>query len=261
MGLIDTRKKLRYTLRTMTTVNIEQLPKNQVKLIITVPHDELRPLLEEAATHLSEHASIPGFRPGKAGYEIVKQRFGEMKIYEEALEPIVRKTYLEAVEGNHVETVGSPKFDVVKLAPGNDLVYTAEVTRMPKITRLADFRKLSIKANSIDVPEKDMGVALRGLQRMQTKEVRGAATETLGPSDKAVLAVNMKKDGVPVEGGQSPNHAVFLNEDYYIPGFKEKLAGMKEGEQKTFTLEFPKEHAQSMLAGKPVDFEVTLKEL
>jgi len=132
---------------------------------------------------------------------------------------------------------------------------------MPQITRLADFRNLSVKTKTVDVSEKDMGLALKDIQRMQTKEIRGTTTETLGTSDKAVLSVNMKKDGVSIEGGQSPNHSVFLNEDYYIPGFKEQLVGMKEGEQRTFTLEFPKEHAQSMLAGKPVDFEVTLKEL
>ncbi len=245
----------------MSIINIEQLPKNQVKFTITVPLDEMRPFLEEAATHLSEHSSIPGFRPGKAGYDVVKQRFGEMKIYEEALERIVRKTYIEAVDGNNIETVGSPKIDVVKLAPDNNLIFTAEVTRMPQITRLADFRNLSVKTKTVDVSEKDMGLALKDIQRMQTKEIRGTTTETLGTSDKAVLSVNMKKDGVSIEGGQSPNHSVFLNEDYYIPGFKEQLVGMKEGEQRTFTLEFPKEHAQSMLAGKPVDFEVTLKEL
>ena len=245
----------------MSIINIEQLPKNQVKFTITVPLDEMRPFLEEAATHLSEHSSIPGFRPGKAGYDVVKQRFGEMKIYEEALERIVRKTYIEAGDGNNIETVGSPKIDVVKLAPDNNLIFTAEVTRMPQITRLADFRNLSVKTKTVDVSEKDMGLALKDIQRMQTKEIRGTTTETLGTSDKAVLSVNMKKDGVSIEGGQSPNHSVFLNEDYYIPGFKEQLVGMKEGEQRTFTLEFPKEHAQSMLAGKPVDFEVTLKEL
>lgn len=245
----------------MPIVNIEQLPKNQIKFTITVPSDELRPFLEEAVVHLSEHSSIPGFRPGKAGYDIVKQRFGEMKIYEEALENIVRKTYIEAVDGNKVETVGSPKIDIVKLAPGNDLIYTAEVTRMPNITRLTDFRKISVKTKTIGTDDKDVDLALKDLQRMKTKEIRGTTTETLGATDKAILGVNMKKDGVPVEGGQSPNHAVFLNENYYIPGFKEQLVGMKEGEQKTFSLEFPKEHAQSMLAGKPVDFEVTLKEL
>jgi len=39
------------------------------------------------------------------------------------------------------------------------------------------------------------------------------------------------------------------------------VVGMKEGEEKVFTLDFPKDHAQEMLAGKPVEFEVKLKEL
>jgi trigger factor len=52
-----------------------------------------------------------------------------------------------------------------------------------------------------------------------------------------------------------------MNEEYYIPGFKEELVGMKEGEKKTFTLSFPKEHAQGLLAGKDVEFNVEVKEL
>jgi trigger factor len=71
----------------------------------------------------------------------------------------------------------------------------------------------------------------------------------------------MKLEGVPVEGGQSPNHAIYLTEEYYIPGLKEMVVGMKEGEDKAFKLDFPKDHAQKMLAGKPVEFEITLKEL
>jgi trigger factor len=71
----------------------------------------------------------------------------------------------------------------------------------------------------------------------------------------------IKKDGVAIDGGSSPNHAIYLTEDYYIPGLKEQLIGLKEDEHKTFTLSFPKEHVQKMLAGENADFEITIKEL
>ncbi len=245
----------------MPTVKLENLPKNSLKITVTIPHADVQPFLEEAATRISEQSSIPGFRPGKAGFDVVKQRVGEQKIYEEALEAIVRKTFVDVVVENEVETVGSPKIDVEKLAPGNDIVYTAEVALMPKVTKLADWKNMKVDRKSHEPTDDDLALALKDLQRMQTKEVRAQAGAAVGPADKAVVSMNMKKEGVPVEGGQSPNHAVYMTEDYYIPGFKEQVSGMKEGEQKEFTLTFPENHTSKLLAGSAVEFDVTIKEI
>lgn len=245
----------------MADVNIENLDKNQVKLTFTLSVEEVQPHLEEAAKRLSEKTQIPGFRPGKAGYDVVKNRVGEMKIYEEALETMIRSSYVKALLDHGIDTVGSPKIDVQTLAPGNNVVFTAEVSRMPAVTRLADFRSLSVKPNKVETTDKEVDLALNDLRRMQTKEVRAAAGEAAGENDKIVVSMEMKKDGVPVEGGQSPNHIIFLNEEYYIPGLKEHVLGMKEGESKEFALEFPKDHVQKMLAGASVDFTVGLKEI
>ncbi|MBI4592202.1 trigger factor [Candidatus Uhrbacteria bacterium] len=245
----------------MPTTQKEILPKNGLKLTFTLTQDDALPYLEEAAKRLSEQTSIPGFRPGHASFDVVKQRLGEMKILEEALESIVRKSFISAILEENIDTVGSPKVDVVKLAPGNDIVFTAEVTLMPRAKSLPDLSKISVAAQKPIVEDKEVDLALRDLQRMQTSEVRATAQEAVAMGDKVVISMNMKLDGVPVEGGQSPNHAVYLNEEYYIPGFKEKLEGMKEGEKKTFSLAFPKEHVQTMVAGKDVEFDVELKEL
>ena len=245
----------------MPDVKIENLEKNVVKMTFTMTQAEAKPYLEEAAIHLSEHTAIPGFRPGKAGYDIVKQRLGEMKILEEALETIVRKSYVQAILEHNIETVGSPHIDVEKLAPDNDIVFTAEVTRMPKATVVADYNKLSVEPKDVKVQEKDIDLALKDLRRMQTKEVRATADQTATEGHKIVVSMNMKKEGVSVEGGQSPNHSIYLNEDYYIPGFKEKVLGMKEGEQRVFTLTFPDNHVQKLIAGKEIEFEITLNEL
>ena len=245
----------------MPNVEKEVLPKNGLRLTFTLTQDDALPYLEEAAKRLSEQTSIPGFRPGHASFDVVKQRLGEMKILEEALESIVRKSFISAILEDNIDTVGSPKVDVVKLAPGNDIVFTAEVTLMPRARSLPDITKLSVKALTPKVEDKEVDLAVRDLQRMQTSEVRATAQESVTMGDKVVISMNMKLDKVPVEGGQSPNHAVYLNEEYYIPGFKEKLEGMKEGEKKTFSLAFPKEHVQTMVAGKDVEFDVELKEL
>jgi len=244
----------------MPNIEIEK-NKNTIKLTITVSTDEARPFLEEAAQAISIETKIDGFRPGKAGYDVVKNRVGEMKIYEASLEHLVRKTYTEALLNNNLEVIGSPTVDIKKLVPNNDIVYTAEVSLMPKIIQLADLSKLSPVEHKVKVTDKDIDRTLNNLRRMQTKEARASAEELVNENDKVIIAVDMKKDGVSVEGGQSPNHAVFLSEEYYIPGFKEELIGMKEGEKKSFTLPFPKEHNNKMLSGQEILFEVNLKEL
>lgn len=245
----------------MATSKIEQLPKNLVKFTITVSVDELRPYLEAAAVHISENSTIPGFRPGKAPFDVVKQRVGEVKLLEEALERIVRKTYGDALTEHQVDTVGSPHIDVEKMVPNTDLVYTAEVARLPAVTRLADYTKVSVKEAKAEVTDKDMEQAISDLTRMQTKEVRRAAGSAASGTDKIVVAIDMKKAGVPVEGGQSPNHGVYLGEEHYIPGMKEQLMGLKEGDKKTFTITFPTDHTSPLLAGSDVEFDVTAREI
>ncbi len=245
----------------MSSAILEHLPKNTVKFTVTVPADEVRPYMEEAAIRLSEKSSIPGFRPGKAGYEVIKQRLGEMKILEEALETIIRRTYVEAVTANDLNTVGSPHIDVEKMVPGNDLVYTAEVARMPAVTRLADYKKTKVRTKSIDVGEHDVEQALNDLRRMQTKEMRASAGTQAGGTHKVVVSIDMKKDGIPIEGGQAPNHAIYLGEEHYIPGMKDQIVGLKEGDKKSFTLPFPKDHTSKMLAGSNIYFDVNVKEI
>ncbi len=182
----------------MATSKIEQLPKNLVKFTITVPVEELRPYLEAAAVQISEHSTIPGFRPGKAPFDVVKTRVGDIKLLEEALEKIVRKTYGDALTEHQVDTVGSPHIDVEKMVPNTDLVYTAEVARLPAVTRLADYAKVTVTGPKAEVTDKDMDQAVSDLLRMQTKEVRRAAGIEAGGTDKVVIAIDMKKAGVPV---------------------------------------------------------------
>ncbi len=245
----------------MATIKREDVKDRSVKLTIEVPLSEMQPFLDEAAKKISEVATIPGFRPGHASYEAVKGNVGEMKIYEEALEGIVRKTYVEAIESEKLESVGAPEINVEKMAPGNALVYTATVGLMPTVEKLADFTTLKVEKKDVSMQPSDLEGALKELQKMQTKEVRAKADEAATKADKAVVDMHMFHQKVALEGGDAHGYHVFLNEPHYIPGFSEQLVGMKEGEEKKFALPFPKDHYQKHLAGKDVDFEVKLAEL
>ena len=242
-------------------VQRENLSKQQVKLTITVPADEMKPFLMTAASHISEHMDIAGFRRGKATYDAVVNNVGEMRVMEEAIEPVVRLHLAKAMGDEDLETVGQPDVNVEKMAPGNDVVFTATLTLMPNVSKLADYKKLKVDGEATAPEEKDIERALKDLTGMQTKEVRADKKTPVAKDGMAVIDLVMKKDDVPVEGGTTNDFRVYMAEDQYVPGMTEQIVGLKEGEEKTFSLKFPDEHFQKHLAGQDVSFEVNVKEV
>ncbi len=245
----------------MANIELQKESETKVKLTVTIPVEELRPFLESAAGEISKEAKISGFRPGHAPYDEVVKKVGEMAVLEQALEQIVRKTFVKAVLEHNLETVSPPEVNVMKLVPGSEVVYEATVSLVPHVKRLADWKTVNIKKNPILVTDKEIDQALKDLTDMRRKELRATADETIGKTDKVVVDLEMKREGVPIEGGQSKSSFVFMDQESYLPGLQEALTHMKEGEEKTFTMLFPSEHFQKHLAGKEVEVTANIKEI
>ncbi len=236
-------------------LNSKTLQKNTAEMEIEVPIEELKTFLDKAACALALEVKIDGFRPEKVPFDVLAKRVGEMTIYEKAAELAVEKTYAKVVKEEHLETLGSPEISIIKLAPGNPLIYKAKVSLLPHI-HLGDYHKIKISRKKNEVENKKVDEALRELQKMQTKEM--LATRPAGKADKLVLDMEMFLDKVALEGGQTKDHAVYMAESYYVPGLTDQLLGLSAGDCKEFCLPFPKEHYQKNIAGKNVDFKVKI---
>jgi len=239
----------------------ETVSDSEVKLTITVSPEEVQPFLVTAARHISEHMNIDGFRRGKAPYEAIVNNVGEMRVLEEAIEPMVRLHVAKALIDEKIESIGQPRVDIEKMVPGNELVFTATVSLMPEVKKIGDYKKLSVQAESTKAKEEDVAKAIKELTGMQTKEVRASKETGITMAEMVVIDLEMKKDGVPVEGGSTQGFKVYMAEDHYVPGMKEEMIGLKEGDQKSFTLTFPEAHYQKHLAGMPIEFAVTIHEI
>ncbi len=239
-------------------IKLEKLPKGHVAFTITVSVLELAPYLDRAAKKISEEIKFEGFRPGHAPYDMVKARVGEMKIYEAAAEEAVRDTYPKAVVAEKISTIGSPAIDVLALVPGNAFEYRATASVLPEVT-LGKYEGMSIEAKKPTVTEEDLQKVLKELQGARRKETVAARAAT--KEDKVLVDLEMFLDRVPLDGGQTKNHSIFLAEAYYIPGLTEQLIGMKKDETKEFELVLPKENFQKHIAGKLVKFRVKVNDV
>lgn len=238
---------------------VTRLPKSQAKIDFIVSPEEAKPYLDAAVVDISNAKPLKGFRPGKATYEDIKRAYGEMIIWETALERLVRAHYVKTILDQHLDSVGSPAIEVGKLVPGSDIEFSVTVNLMPTATSLADYSKPLVEKRHRKVAEEDISKALKELQTMRRVEVvvDRAATK----DDMAVVDLEIKKDRVIVEGGTSHDYRVYLNEPQYIPGFADKLVDAKKGDAKSFELEFPKDHYNKMLAGNNLEFSVTVKDI
>ncbi len=237
---------------------IKPAAQSTTELTITVSPEDYQKNLEKAAVRLSERAAIHGFRPGKAPYEAVKQQLGAVRILEEAMQSIVEHFYFEAISKEKLDTIGTPQITLQKFAPGNDLVFVAAVALLPTLS-LPNLSAIKVDFKKTEITKKEVDAALENLRKMQPKETpkSGAAEK----EDKVTIKLEMFLDGVPVEGGQAPNHQVYLNEPHYIPGLAEELVGLKKGDTKEFTLKFPKDHYQKHLANKSIDFKIEVNDV
>lgn len=232
---------------------------SRIELIVEVDAEEMKDYSIKAANKLSEQTTIEGFRPGKAPFEMVKARVGDMIILEEASRIAVRKT-IDQVMREHVteEWVGHPEITISKLAPDNPFEYRALITLLPKV-ELGNYKDLNISLEDVVATDEEVEKMIVQLREMRGKEVVIDRASITG--DKMVVDVNLFLDKVPLEGGQAKELAIILGKDYFVPGFDERITGMKAGEQRDFFLVYPTDHHQKNLAGKKVEFTVKAKQV
>jgi len=239
-------------------MTIQKLPKSQIEIQISVPAQELEKFLDMAAEELSKDLKIDGFRPGKAPRPIIEQKMGSEKVLAHGAEKAIKKTYVDAISENKIETIGEPKITITKIAPGNDLEYKAVISVMPEIT-LSNYRKeiKSVKKNEPEsIKDEQVQKELETLQKSRAKIITVSREARVG--DRAEIDFEVFIDGKLIEGGASKNHPLTIGENFFIPGFEDKLVGMKEKDEKEFELNFPKEYHQKDLAEKPARFKVKM---
>lgn len=242
----------------MIHVTKKDLPQGLVELEITVPKEDLVEFLRKAALRISQTINIKGFRKGRAPYAVVKQQVGEEGILEEASKEIISQTFYDAVVQEKLETVAQPEIEIKKIAPNNDLIYTAKVALLPNVT-LGDMTKVVIEKGTDDVTDNDVAKVIEELRKKRATEKEVLRPAKMG--DRVILDFHVSQANVPIEGGQSNDHTVDLGAGMMIPGFEEQVVGLSAGQDRNFTLNFPSEYHEKTLAGKPADFKIKLKKV
>ncbi|MCA9912264.1 MAG: trigger factor family protein, partial [Anaerolineae bacterium] len=79
-------------------IQVERLENHKAQITVVVGSERWEAALKKTAKELSQRYRIPGFRQGKAPYNVVKRHLGEAIIVEDTIEKLGAEIYPEALE-------------------------------------------------------------------------------------------------------------------------------------------------------------------
>lgn len=254
-------------------VTQEKLSDSQLGLEIEISGESSRKKYDQVVKELSRSTTIPGFRKGKVPIPILLQKLGIERIKAAVLEELLQESMKAAIEQENIEPLEKGKYQLrsdfeellKSYKPGEVFSFSAAVEMPPEI-ELGDYHNLKVKAEEIKYNPEDVEEFLTERRAAQSilvpVEERSAQI-----GDLAVIDFQGKETAPEGEtakvipGVEGNDFEMELAVEKFIPGFVEGIVGMNIGESKTIPLTFPEDYPTQELAGKPVVFEITLKEL
>ncbi|HFK7085119.1 TPA: trigger factor [Listeria monocytogenes] len=241
------------------SVKWEKQEGNVGKLTFEIEQEKVKEGLDRAFVKVRKTLNVPGFRKGKVPRQIFNQRFGEEALFQDALDILLPEVYSAAIDEAGIDPVDTPQVNIESMEKGETWVLTAEVTVKPEV-KLGDYKGLEVEKRETELTTEELEAELKQLQERQAElVVKEDAPAEKG--DTVILDFEGFKDGVAFEGGQAENHSLELGSGQFIPGFEEKLVGLKAGDEADIELTFPEEYHAEDLAGQPVVFKVKLHEI
>lgn len=233
-------------------------------LEVTLGSDTFKPYWEREYERAAARVQIKGFRPGAAPKAFVDAAIDKDKVFEAALQEVVRHSLHDVSDAEQWTIIDTPKIEIISgdklLEEGGKLSYKAELTIFPEII-LGDYRGIAKKVmaakKEVTVAPEDVEKSIEWLRKSRAAQVRVARPAAKG--DSVAITYTVSSDGKSITAHEAPTHDQFtLGEGKFIPGFEDNIAGHKEGEKFSFSLIAPEAYWNKDLQGKKLDFSVTL---
>ncbi len=232
---------------------------NELKLEFTIEAEKFDNAIKTVYTKSARYFNIPGFRKGKAPFEMVEKMYGDQIFYEDAFNEVVPPIFEEEIKANNIEAVSKPEIDVKQMEKGKDLIFTAVIQTKPEV-KLGKYKGISLKKIEYTVSDEDIN---KELNSMAERNARLVAVEDRPVEEKDSVVMDFEGfvDGKPFEGGKAEGYELVIGSKTFIPGFEDQMVGMKADEEKEIKVKFPEDYFSEDLKGKDATFKVKVHEI
>ena len=241
------------------SVQVENLEKNTEKLTIEVPAEKFEEAVQHSYNKNKGKFNIPGFRKGKAPFNMIKKMYGVGVFYEDAVDEVIDASYPDAAKESGLEIVSRPSISIEEIEEGKAFVYTAVVAVKPEVT-LGEYKGVEVQKTKSEVTEEDIETEIK---RAREKNSRLITVEDRGieDGDQVTIDFDGSVDGKRFEGGKAEDYPLTIGSHTFIDNFEEQLIGKTTGEECEVNVTFPAEYHVEELKNKPAVFKVKVKEI
>ena len=241
------------------SVQVENLEKNTAKLTIDVPAEKFEEAVQHSYNKNKGKFNIPGFRKGKAPFNMIKKMYGVGVFYEDAVDEVIDASYPDAAKESGLEIVSRPSISIEEIEEGKAFVYTAVVAVKPEVT-LGEYKGVEVQKTKSEVTEEDIETEIK---RAREKNSRLITVEDRGieDGDQVTIDFDGSVDGKRFEGGKAEDYPLTIGSHTFIDNFEEQLIGKTTGEECEVNVTFPAEYHVEELKNKPAVFKVKVKEI
>jgi len=243
---------------TESCVNFEDVSQIKKKLYFDVPWAEVVKELDKAYDHLKKTAKIKGFRPGKVPRNILETYFKD-NAENDAASNIIAKHYQEEMDSRKLRPAGYPSVDHQGLKKDETFSFNVTIEIEPDFEP-RDYIGLELEKADPEVTEEALNKKIDKLRHFYSYMEDVSEDRGIEKGDFTSIRFEGKLDGQVVKEMTSDNYFLEIGSGQFIEAFEEKLMGMRRDETRTFTMVFPEDYHVENIAGKEVEFTVTLKD-
>jgi len=239
------------------SLQVEKLEKNTAKLTIEVPAEKFNAAIKNAYNKNKGRFNIPGFRKGKAPFEMIKKMYGAGVFFEDAANEVIDDSYPDAAKESGLVIVSRPNVEITQIEEGKDFIYTAVVAVKPEVT-LGEYKGIEVQRAKAEVTDEDVEAELNSVRnknsRLVTVEGRGVEKD-----DTVTIDFDGYVDGKRFEGGKGEDYPLVIGSHTFIDTFEDQLVGKNVGDEVDVNVTFPAEYHVEELKNKPALFKVNVK--
>jgi len=148
----------------------KKLPDCEVEITAEIDEKSIESYKTKAFNKIKEIAELPGFRKGHVPESILKDKFGELGILEDAAELAINDCAIEIIAEAKINFLGRPNIAISKIAIDSPIEFKIVVLTMPEV-ELPDYKKIAKEENSKEekveeVSEKQIEETIEQIKKM-----------------------------------------------------------------------------------------------
>lgn len=238
--------------------NLERLERSQVRVNFQLTPEEVNECLERTARELASTVQIPGFRPGRAPSKVVEAKLGKQTLRSEALQSLLPQLLGDVLTEDNISFLGYPRYDynAEELDWGKSFSFNVTMDVSPEV-KLATYKGVEVQKKLQPVTDEMVQKVIQQYLERYSELVPSEKTKVEN-GDFAVIDLEGKIGDEVVPGSTAEGYTIELGSGYLEEKLESGIVGMEVGEKKVISIDYPEDHPNKDIAGKTIDFSVTL---